>query len=65
MTKEQKHIFRIESADLNRLPFQEKGVCSDWNSTVTSDDDAQKLQIDVWYDFDSIAIKVCSQIGHK
>ena len=35
------------------------------NSTATSDGGAQILGNDVWYDSESIATKVCSQIGRK
>ena len=50
-------------------PVRGKGVCSDSNGesnrTATSDGSAQKLGNDVWYDSESIATKVCSQIGRK
>ena len=35
------------------------------NNSATSDDGAQKLENDVWYDSESIATKVCSPIGRK
>ena len=63
-------MFGIDSCALlckaqESIPRKGRLLRFESNSTATSDGGAQKLGNDVWHDSDSIATKVCSQVGRK
>ena len=73
MTSEQYHMFLIESCAMQQISIDDLSEEREsvqlakqlFNNTATSDGAAQKLENDVWRDSESIATKVCCQIGSK
>ena len=67
------NLILCKAADLNQQPLQEKGVCSDWNSTSQLLQMAARKSLETMsgndfidlHDFDPLATKVCSQISCK